>query len=227
MSLSNTETPIQNSPTKKDIFTPLLLSIAIIIGIGVGLKLKNEPLVTVTPKEKLVKPEANDINGQGRMEEILRYVNAKYVDNINDKILVEKSINNLLQELDPHSIYIPASDLKEVNEDLDGEFDGIGIESILMDDTLTVVTPLSNSPAANAGLLSGDKIILIGDSSAIGKNIRWLNDKLHGKKGTTVKISIQREAGTRLKTLTLTRDRVPVHSVDVATEKMTSLAGNR
>ena len=218
MSQDKTQEPLENNNlSKKDIFTPLLLSVAVVIGIGVGLKLKNEPLVTIAPKEKIAKPEANDIIGQGRMEEILRYVNAKYVDGINDKVLVEKSINNLLQQLDPHSIYIPAADLKEVSEDLDGEFEGIGVESILLDDTLTIVTPLSNSPASNAGLLPGDKIITIGDSSAIGKNIRWLNDKLHGKKGTTVKISIKRDEESRLKNFTLTRDRVPVHSVDVAT----------
>ncbi len=203
--------------TKKDILTPLLLSVAVVIGIGVGLKLKNEPLVTVSPKEKAVKPDANDMLGQGRIEEILRYVNAKYVDGVNDKVMIDKSVNNLLEELDPHSVYIPAQDLKEVSEDLEGEFEGIGIESILLDDTLRIVTPLSNSPAANAGLLTGDKIININDSSAVGRNKRWLHDKLRGKKGTTVKITLQREDETRLKTLTLTRDRVPVHSVEVAT----------
>lgn len=203
--------------SKKDILTPLLLSVAVVIGIGVGLKLKNEPLVTVSPKEKTIKPDANDMLGQGRIEEILRYVNAKYVDGVNDKLMIDKSVNGLLQELDPHSIYIPADNLKEVNEDLEGEFEGIGIESILLDDTLRVVTPLSNSPAANAGLLTGDKIVTINDSNAVGKNRRWLHEKLRGKKGTTVKISIQREEESRVKTLTLTRDRVPVHAVEVAT----------
>lgn len=203
--------------SKKDILTPLLLSLAVVVGIGVGLKLKNEPLVTVSPKEKVLKPDANDMLGQGRIEEILRYVNAKYVDGVNDKLMIDKSVNSLLQELDPHSIYIPADNLKEVNEDLEGEFEGIGIESILLDDTLRVVTPLSNSPAANAGLLTGDKIVTINDSNAVGKNRRWLHEKLRGKKGTTVKISIQREDESRVKTLTLTRDRVPVHAVEVAT----------
>jgi carboxyl-terminal processing protease len=211
------QTPIENNLTKKDIITPILLSVAVVLGIGVGLKLKNEPLVTVAPKEKIVKPEANDLLGQGRIEEILRYVNAKYVDGVNDKLMIDKSVNGLLQELDPHSVYIPADNIKEVNEDLEGEFEGIGIESILLDDTLRIVTPLSNSPAANAGLLTGDKIIVVSDSSAVGKNMRWLHEKLRGKKGSTVKISIQREDESRLKTLTLTRDRVPVHAVDVAT----------
>ena len=116
----------------------------------------------------LFRSAADEILGQGRMEEILRYVDAKYVDGVSDKILVDKAINNLLLELDPHSVYIPADALKDVSEDLEGEFEGVGIETIIIDDTINIITPLSNSPAATAGLMSGDKIINIGDSSAIG-----------------------------------------------------------
>jgi carboxyl-terminal processing protease len=211
------QTPLDTPLTKKDILTPILLSVAVVLGIGVGIKLKNEPLVSVSPKEKAIKLDATDMLGQGRIEEILRYVNAKYVDGVNDKAMIDKSVNSLLQELDPHSIYIPADALKEVNEDLEGEFEGIGIESILLDDTLRIVTPLSNSPAANAGLATGDKILAIGDSSAIGKNMRWLHEKLRGKKGTTVKVGLLKEGESKVKSVTLNRDRVPVHAVDVAT----------
>lgn len=207
----------ENSLSKKDIWTPLLLSSMVVVGIIVGLKLKNEPLVTVAPKEMDTKTEADEILGQGRMEEILRYVDAKYVDGVSDKILVDKAINNLLQELDPHSVYIPADAIKDVSEDLEGEFEGVGIETIIIDDTINIITPLSNSPAATAGLMSGDKILTIGDSIAVGKDKRWLNNKLRGKKGTTLKLSILRDNESRSKVFTVTRDKVPVHSVDVAT----------
>ena len=207
----------ENNLTKKDIWTPLLLSTMVVVGIVVGLKLKNEPLVTVAPKEMDTKTEADEILGQGRMEEILRYVDAKYVDGVSDKILVDKAINNLLQELDPHSVYIPADAIKDVSEDLEGEFEGVGIETIIIDDTINIITPLSNSPAATAGLMSGDKILTIGDSIAVGKDKRWLNNKLRGKKGTTLKLSILRDNESRPKVFTVTRDKVPVHSVDVAT----------
>lgn len=207
----------ENSLSKKDIWTPLLLSSMVVIGIVVGLKLKNEPLVTVAPKEMDTKTEADEILGQGRMEEILRYVDAKYVDGVSDKILVDKAINNLLQELDPHSVYIPADAIKDVSEDLEGEFEGVGIETIIIDDTINIITPLSNSPASTAGLMSGDKILSIGDTSAIGKDKRWFNTKLRGKKGTTLKLSILRDNESRPKIFTVTRDKVPVHSVDVAT----------
>jgi carboxyl-terminal processing protease len=217
MSEPLSQIPLDSPVSKKDVLTPILLSVAVVLGIGVGMKLKNEPLVSVSTKEKTIKPDATDMLGQGRIEEILRYVNAKYVDGVNDKAMIDKSVNSLLQELDPHSIYIPSDALKEVNEDLEGEFEGIGIESILLDDTLRIVTPLSNSPAANAGLATGDKILAIGDSSAIGKNMRWLHEKLRGKKGTIVKVGIQKEGETKVKTVSLNRDRVPVHAVDVAT----------
>ena len=207
----------ENNLTKKDIWTPLLLSSMVVVGIVVGLKLKNEPLVSVAPKEMDTKTEADEILGQGRMEEILRYVDAKYVDGVSDKILVDKAINNLLQELDPHSVYIPADAIKDVSEDLEGEFEGVGIETIIIDDTINIITPLSNSPAATAGLMSGDKILTIGDSIAVGKDKRWLNNKLRGKKGTTLKLSILRDNESRPKVFTVTRDKVPVHSVDVAT----------
>ena len=207
-------TKAENTPTKKDIWTPLFLSVAMAVGIGVGLKLKNEPLVSVTPKSSEIKPAPEDVIGQGRMEEILRYVDAKYVDDVNNNVLVDKSINNLLQELDPHSVFIPATDLKEVSEDLEGEFEGVGIEALFLDDTATVVTPLVNSPAASAGLLSGDKIMAVSDSSAVNKDMRWLNNHLRGKKGSSVKVTILR--GESLKNFTINRDRVPVHSVEVA-----------
>ena len=207
----------ENNLSKKDIWTPLLLSGMVVIGIVVGLKLKNEPLVTVAPKELDTKSSTDEIIGQGRMEEILRYVDAKYVDGVSDKILVDKAINNLLLELDPHSVYIPADAIKDVSEDLEGEFEGVGIETINIDDTINIITPLSNSPAATAGLMSGDKILMISDTSAIGKDKRWLNNKFRGKKGTTLKLSILRDNESRPKVFTVTRDKVPVHSVDVAT----------
>jgi carboxyl-terminal processing protease len=203
--------------SKKEIWLPLMLAGATIVGIVAGMKLKNEPLVSIAPKEKIEKQQKLDNMGQGRIEEILRYVNAKYVDNINDKILLDKSINNLLEELDPHSIYIPAEALSQVNEDLDGEYEGVGIETVMMEDTFNIITPLSNSPAANAGLLPNDKILTIGDTSALGKDMRWLNNKLRGKKGTTIKLSIKRGEEDKLRSFSITRDRLPVHSVEVAT----------
>ena len=202
-------------PTR-EVLLPLLLSLAMIGGIFVGMKLKNEPLVKSSPKKNITQSDAEEIIGQGRMEEILRYVDAKYVDKVSNGLLIDKSINNILQELDPHSVYIPYNELSQVNEELDGEYEGIGIETLNFGDTITVVTPLSDGPAAKAGLMSGDKIMAIGDSSAIGKDQRWLNSKLHGKRGTPLKFTIWRDGDARARVVNVERDRIPVHSVDGA-----------
>ncbi len=203
-------------PPKREVLLPLLLSLAMVGGILVGMRLKNEALVNSSPKKNITQSDAEENFGKGRMEEILRYVEAKYVDKVNNGFLVDKSINNILQELDPHSVYIPFNELSQVNEELDGEYEGIGIETLNFNDTITVVTPLADGPASKAGLMSGDKILAIGDSVAIGKDQRWLNSKLHGKRGTPLKFTIWREGELRPRIITVERDRIPVHSIDGA-----------
>ena len=206
-----TKTPL----TKREIWLPLVLSLAVVFGVLIGMKLQNEPLLdTKKKKTTLNKAEATDIVGQGRMEEILRYVDAKYVDDVDNSVMIDKSINNLLSELDPHSVYIPANELQSVSEELEGEFDGIGIETIILEDTINVVTTITDSPAAKSGLLTGDKIMVIDDSFAVRKDKRWLNARLRGKRGTPIKMQILR--GSKIQNINLDRDRIPLHSIDCA-----------
>ena len=206
-----TKTPL----TKREIWLPLVLSLAVVFGVLIGMKLQNEPLLdTKKKKTTLNKAEATDIVGQGRMEEILRYVDAKYVDDVDNSVMIDKSINNVLSELDPHSVYIPANELQSVSEELEGEFDGIGIETIILEDTINVVTTITDSPAAKSGLLTGDKIMVIDDSFAVRKDKRWLNARLRGKRGTPIKMQILR--GSKIQNINLDRDRIPLHSIDCA-----------
>jgi carboxyl-terminal processing protease len=208
---------VETTPAKKEILMPLLLALALAIGLAVGFKMKNETLISFAPRHQDSKMSNEEIVGQGRIEEILRYIDAKYVDAIDNNVLVDKSINNILQELDPHSVFIPTEKAKEINEDLEGEYEGVGLETILLNDTFTIISPLLDSPAATVGLMSGDKILSVNDSNAIGKDIRWLNSVLHGERGTEVSIKILRGEGERPKSYTLTRERVAIHSVEVAT----------
>ncbi|MBL7815835.1 MAG: S41 family peptidase [Saprospiraceae bacterium] len=217
MSENKEQNTLAVKATKREIWLPLFLSLAMIGGVLVGMKLKNEPLIKASPKKNVSQSGAEEIIGQGRMEEILRYVDAKYVDKVSNDFLVDKAINNILQELDPHSVYIPSSEISKVNEELDGEYDGIGIETMNFGDTITVVTPLADGPASKAGLMSGDRILAIGDSMAIGKDQRWLNYKLRGKRGSNLKFTILRIGENRPKSIVLQRDKVPVNSVDGAT----------
>ena len=217
MSENNIQNTTVVTPPKREILLPLFLSLAVMGGIFVGMKLKNEPLVKAAPKKNVMQSGAEEIIGQGRMEEILRYVDAKYVDKVSNNFLVDKSINNVLQELDPHSVYIPSNELSKINEELDGEYEGIGIETLNFGDTITVVTPLADGPASKAGLMSGDKILAIDDSVAIGRDQRWLNYRLRGKRGTNLKFTIWRLGDIRPRVITLERDRIPVNSIDGAT----------
>jgi carboxyl-terminal processing protease len=206
---------IKPNLTKREIWLPLVLSLAVVFGILVGMKLQNEPLIDARKKkDKLSTADATNIVGQGRMEEILRYVDAKYVDDVNNSVMIDKSINNLLKELDPHSVYIPANELQSVSDELEGEFDGIGIETIILEDTINVVTTITDSPAAKAGLLTGDKIMVVDDSFAVRKDKRWLNTRLRGKRGTPIKMQILR--GGKIQNMTLDRDKIPLHSIDCA-----------
>ena len=214
MTSDNTD---NNAKDKKiNIWTPLVIALAMSGGIFIGLKLQNEPLVKATPRKE-IKPVSNQqALMQGRVDEIMRYVDAKYVDNVNDSVLMDHTINNLLQELDPHSVFIPSTQLQKINEELEGELDGVGIEAVYIDDTATVVTPIANSPAAAVGMRSGDQILVVDDSSAIGKNTRWLNDKLHGRIGTTVRLNVTNKDDNKRRLLTLQRDKIPVHAVETA-----------
>jgi carboxyl-terminal processing protease len=155
--------------------------------------------------------------GQGRIEELLRYINAKYIDKVSDKKLVEGAINNLLEELDPHSHYIPAGDMDAVHEDLDGEMDGVGLQYLIADDTLIVETPLPGSPAELSGLMSGDRIVSMDDFSLAGAKIDYksIGNKLRGKKGTKLRIGYVREDETKIRQTVITREKVSSKSIDV------------
>ena len=102
---------------------------------------------------------------------MLSYVQTKYVDTINVPRLEDGAIEKVLENLDPHSTFILAKDLKEVNQELEGNFEGIGIEFFLVNDTIMVVNVISGGPAESVGILSGDKIVMIDDSSFAGRNI--------------------------------------------------------
>jgi carboxyl-terminal processing protease len=155
--------------------------------------------------------------GNGRVEELIRYVEARYVDEVDKEELTATAIQSILDKLDPHSSYIPSKELQEVNDQLDGDFDGIGIEFFILDDTLLVVTPLAGGPSEAVGIMAGDKIVMIEDSIVAGKdkNVREITGMLRGKKGTDVRIGVLRGSQGNLLEFTITRDAIPMNSVDV------------
>ncbi len=151
-----------------------------------------------------------------KFRDVLSLAEKYYVDDVETKTLVEGAITGLLGKLDPHSVYIPASQLQRVEEEFRGSFEGIGIEFDVLNDTLMVVSPISGGPSEALGILAGDKIVKINDTSSVGIKREEVPKKLRGPKGTKVKVSIARIGIKGLLEFDIIRDKIPLYSVDVS-----------
>jgi carboxyl-terminal processing protease len=151
-----------------------------------------------------------------KFKDVLSLTEKYYVDNVDTEKLVEAAINSMLSNLDPHSVYIPASQLAKVTEDFQGSFEGIGVEYDVINDTLIVVSPVSGGPSEALGILAGDKILKINDSTSVGIKRDDVPKKLRGPKGTHVKVSIARSGEKNLIDFDITRDKIPLYSVDAS-----------
>jgi len=141
-----------------------------------------------------------------------------YVDSVNLNDLTEKAIVDLLKELDPHSTYISEKDVREMNEPLEGNFEGIGIQFNLLHDTIIVIEPLSGGPSEKAGLHAGDRIVSINDEKVAGMKLTTtgVRSRLMGPKGTKVYLKIFRKGESSLLDFTIIRDKIPIYSIDAA-----------
>lgn len=184
-------------------FMGRLLILAACLGIGAG--------YGQTPK---VDPNA----GMKKYNMALQIIRYAYVDTVNEAELVETAIIETLKDLDPHSVYIPKKDLQRANEPLEGNFEGVGIQFEILKDTITVVHPTPGGPSEKLGIMSGDKIIRIDGELVVGKNItnQFVLDHLRGKRGTKVTVSIYRRGKKDLIDYTITRDKIPINSIDAA-----------
>jgi carboxyl-terminal processing protease len=185
---------------------PLLFSIAVAVGMLIGYKLhSNMPISKsfFTTKEK------------NSLDEVLDIIQKRYVDKVNTDSTEELAIQTVLSSLDPHSNYIPASALMEMNEDIEGQFEGIGVEFNIFSDTVHLLSVLKNGPSAKAGLNIGDKIIKVDDSSAIGiKNSDQFKKWVKGPSGSVVNLTILRNG--KLISKDIIRGNIPISSVDAA-----------
>ncbi|HNF71734.1 MAG TPA: S41 family peptidase, partial [Chitinophagaceae bacterium] len=153
-----------------------------------------------------------------KLDALLNMIDYAYVDSIDQKKITEDAIRALLKELDPHSVYIPAEDLKETNEPLVGKFEGIGVQFNILEDTIMVTTTISGGPSEKLGIRAGDRIVTINDTSVAGIGIKN-NDvlkKLRGDKGTKVKVGIFRRGNPDLMTFNITRDKIPLFSLEAS-----------
>jgi len=157
-------------------------------------------------------------DGVKKLDRLLTVINYAYVDKVDNDKMVEDAIIGMLKELDPHSVYIPEKDLKKMNEPLEGNFEGIGIQFNILKDTLIVVSPISGGPSEKLGIMSGDKIIFIEGDNVAGTGLTNadVQKKLRGKKGTIVNVEIKRNGEKKLLSFDITRDKIPLYSIDAS-----------
>jgi len=190
-------------------FMPLIIAISVIAGILIG------TLYT----RRFAGNKLGIINGSSnKLNALLRVIDDQYVDTVNMTDLVEEAMPQILAELDPHSTYIPAQRLEEVNSELEGSFSGIGIQFTIQEDTIHVNSVIQGGPSEKVGLMAGDRIVMVNDSLFVGKELT--NEKamrnLKGPKGTQVKLGIKRATEKELLDFTITRGDIPQNTIDAA-----------
>ncbi len=192
---------------KKNIWQPFIYALLIASGILLGMWLKPN-----TDGGLFV------FKNKSKTGQILNIINQAYVDSVNTDSLEEIAIQELLTQLDPHSVYIPAKDLKLANEGLEGNFEGVGIEFSILDDTILVANVLKNGPAEGVGVLAGDRIIQVDTANVAGVGIsnEQVFKLLRGNAGTSVMVHLFRPDGKRKITYKIARGQIPIYSVDAA-----------
>jgi carboxyl-terminal processing protease len=151
-----------------------------------------------------------------KLTSALQIIDLFYVDTVNNNKLVETAITNMLKELDPHSVFLTKEEMKEANEPLQGNFEGIGVQFSIVKDTIMVVSPTPGGPSEKLGIISGDKIVKIEGEDATGTKINnnYVVKRLRGTKGTIVNVSIKRKGKKDLLEYKITRDKIPINSID-------------
>lgn len=146
----------------------------------------------------------------------IKIINYAYVEDVDNHKITEDAIRAMLKELDPHSAYFTKEEIKEANEPLEGNFEGIGVQFQLYKDTIMVVSPIEGGPSADVGIMAGDKIVKIDGEDATGEDItnQYVRDHLRGKKGSKVVVDIKRNGKKILIPFTIIRDKIPLYSVD-------------
>jgi carboxyl-terminal processing protease len=196
---------------KANRFSPILFAIVLVVGMIMGALLnKNQST------RSILFPTSS--HGFSKIDRILDYVETDYVDSVNRNELETDAINGLLEDLDPHSSYISAKDFHQINDPLMGSFEGIGISFRIEKDTIMVINTIPGGPSEKVGLMGGDRIVKVNDSVIAGTGITN-NDAiklLKGKKGTKVEVAIFRKGIPNLLDFTITRDVIPMFSLDVA-----------
>lgn len=195
--------------SNKNRLMPFLLAICLVAGILIGTFYTNH---FSGNKLGIINTSSNKLNA------LLHIIDEQYVDTVSMFNLVEEAMPQILAELDPHSSYIPAKDLEAVNSDLKGSFSGIGVQFTIQDDTIHINSVIQGGPSEKVGLLAGDRIVEVDDSSFVGKIVTNSEAmrRLKGEKGSKIKLGIYRPGEKEILHFTVVRGDIPVKSIDAA-----------
>ena len=201
---------MKENSKKISIYLPLIISIALVFGILLGLGLSRNQ--QMGGSGLLLYPKNDKLN------DVIKYIEEEYVDTVSVKKLTDDAIVNLLKDLDPHSVYIPSEELQSVNEPLEGNFSGIGVQFNIINDTVIVISTIPNGPSALLGIMPGDRIIKVNGSNVAGVKMSSENivKQLKGPEGTMVKVTIKRPGSKKELIFDIKRNKIPLYSIDVA-----------
>jgi len=189
-------------------YLPLFLGLTLALGIIIGAQFGSSKL------------DGDDkvLNQTLKLREILFYVDREYVDSVDTNPLVEEAIGSMLEKLDPHSTYFPPKRAEIANAALQGGFDGIGVEFNMVRDTLMIMGVIPNGPSSKAGVLPGDRIVIVDEDTIAGKGLgsQQIIETLRGPKGSSVFVRIFRKNESELIGLTIQRDKIPTQTVDAS-----------
>ncbi|MBW2961972.1 S41 family peptidase [Mesonia aestuariivivens] len=191
------------------IYFPLIIGAACALGIFIGSVLDfpdtSEGIFTANAKKE-------------KLNRLIDYIDYEYVDDVNTDSIVDVTVNSILENLDPHSVYIPKQKYDAVSENMKGDFVGIGISFYTLEDTIAVIKPIPNGPSEKVGIKAGDRILYADGIELAQKTIDTdsLSSLLKGKKNTTVKLKIKRNGSEKLLDFTVKRGTIPIKSVDAA-----------
>jgi carboxyl-terminal processing protease len=194
---------------KTKILLPLLLAISVAAGIIIGnLLMRNSQPVHYPIGQ----------SRPNKLTTILKLIESGYVDSVNSSDIIEKAIPGILENLDPHTAYIPAKNMKEVQEEIQGNFSGIGVQFSIQEDTVRVIEVIPGGPSNQVGILPGDRIVTVNDSLIAGVGIQNSSvlNLLRGEKNTKVVVGIIRKGNKSPLEFEITRDDIPIISVDVS-----------
>ena len=197
----------------RNVLQPLIYALLIAIGLLLGRYIS---LPLFNDSSFLNQPSGS--NQSRKLSDVLNYIKMEYVDTVNEARLVDGSIEKILEQLDPHSAFIPAEDLQRTNEPLEGNFEGIGIEFHIQQDTVMVVSVIQGGPSADVGLMPGDRIVKVDGKNFTGNEVsnNTVMKTLRGVGGSKVKVSVFRRNEGHLLDFTITRGKIPINSIDAS-----------